>query len=287
MKRGTPTHPKVYALAARMRVPHAMAVGYLELLWHFTARYAPQGDIGKFDDATIANACSYQGEPSRLVSAMCAVGWLEVSPRCRLAIHDWHEHADETVRKSLQRKGLQFLTLPDDLSRQVPDSVRTLSRQVPDSVATKSACLSQSLSHSLSKSHSEFSPAAETPLKPKRKFVKPSPAEVTDYGRSIGYEIDGAAFTDFYEAKGWVVGKSPMKDWKAAVRTWTSRGGESVRRIPATKRIGPQAVCGVCHGSGQYIPEELFRKAMASDMSAAEIDEWVEQHKMACYKCAS
>jgi hypothetical protein len=30
-------------------------------------------------------------------------------------------------------------------------------------------------------------------------------------------------FTDFYAAKGWLVGKSPMKDWRAAVRTWKQR----------------------------------------------------------------
>ena len=25
---------------------------------------------------------------------------------------------------------------------------------------------------------------------------------------------------DFYESKGWMIGKNRMKDWKAAVRTW-------------------------------------------------------------------
>lgn len=172
MKRGTPSHPKVYALAARMNIPHALAVGYLELLWHFTARYAPQGDIGKFDDATIAKACSYQGDPSRLVSAMCAVGWLEVSPRCRLGVHDWHEHADETVRKSLQRKHLPFLTVTDSLSRQVPDSVETDTGQCRDFVATKTACLSQSHSLAIAPAESwterlcELHPAPSDPRYP-------------------------------------------------------------------------------------------------------------------------
>ena len=30
-------------------------------------------------------------------------------------------------------------------------------------------------------------------------------------------------FVDFYTSKGWLVGKVPMKDWKAAVRGWVSR----------------------------------------------------------------
>ncbi len=53
-----------------------------------------------------------------------------------------------------------------------------------------------------------------------KRFVKPTPAEVEEYARTIDYKIDGEAFCDFYESKGWVVGKSPMKDWKACVRTW-------------------------------------------------------------------
>ena len=32
--------------------------------------------------------------------------------------------------------------------------------------------------------------------------------------------MDPERFYDFYESKGWRVGKEPMKDWKACVRTW-------------------------------------------------------------------
>ena len=51
-------------------------------------------------------------------------------------------------------------------------------------------------------------------------FHKPTVDEVAQYSREHGYDIDAQYFVDFYESKGWVVGKSPMKDWKAAVRTW-------------------------------------------------------------------
>jgi len=55
------------------------------------------------------------------------------------------------------------------------------------------------------------------------KFSKPTPEEVEAYGTTIGFAIDGHEFVDFYESKGWVIGKTKMKDWKAAVRTWKSR----------------------------------------------------------------
>ncbi len=53
-----------------------------------------------------------------------------------------------------------------------------------------------------------------------KRFVKPLPQEVEDYAATIDYTIDGEAFCDHYQSKGWCVGKSPMRDWKAAVRTW-------------------------------------------------------------------
>ncbi len=43
------------------------------------------------------------------------------------------------------------------------------------------------------------------------------------YCRERGNGIDGRAFTDFYEAKGWRIGKEPMRDWRAAVRTWEAK----------------------------------------------------------------
>jgi hypothetical protein len=56
---------------------------------------------------------------------------------------------------------------------------------------------------------------------PKRKnFVPPSVEEVKDYCIERSNNVDAEAFVDFYESKGWMVGKNKMKDWKAAVRTW-------------------------------------------------------------------
>lgn len=61
----------------------------------------------------------------------------------------------------------------------------------------------------------------------KKRFKKPTVEEVRAYCRERQNGVDAEAFVNFYEAKGWVVGRSPMKDWKAAVRTWEGkRGGQ-------------------------------------------------------------
>lgn len=54
-------------------------------------------------------------------------------------------------------------------------------------------------------------------------FVAPSLQEVGDYILEKGYAVDARQFVDFYASKGWMVGSSKMKDWRAAVRTWTRR----------------------------------------------------------------
>lgn len=63
---------------------------------------------------------------------------------------------------------------------------------------------------------------AKPPRESTTRFVKPTPSEVTAYAKSIGFDLDGQYFVDSNEAKGWKVGetKTPMKDWKAVVRTW-------------------------------------------------------------------
>lgn len=53
------------------------------------------------------------------------------------------------------------------------------------------------------------------------RFTPPDVEQVREYIREKGYNVDAEAFVDFYSSKGWLVGKSPMKDWKAAVRNWS------------------------------------------------------------------
>lgn len=55
------------------------------------------------------------------------------------------------------------------------------------------------------------------------RFSPPSVEEVRAYCEEHDYAVDPERFVDFYQSKGWLVGKSKMKDWKAAVRSWASR----------------------------------------------------------------
>ena len=57
----------------------------------------------------------------------------------------------------------------------------------------------------------------------RKKFTIPTPEEVQAYCDERKNGILGQQFCDFYSSKGWKIGKEPMKDWKAAVRTWEMR----------------------------------------------------------------
>lgn len=53
-----------------------------------------------------------------------------------------------------------------------------------------------------------------------KRFTPPTVDQVREYCMERRNMVDPQRFVDFYESKGWVVGKARMKEWKAAVRTW-------------------------------------------------------------------
>lgn len=86
-----------------------------------------------------------------------------------------------------------------------------------------------------------------------KRFNRPTVQEVADYCRERGNQVDAQRFVDYYTANGWRVGKNPMKDWKAAVRTWEKQEGLSP--APVAPRWGkPEIPKGA---SGQLGEAEL------------------------------
>lgn len=55
----------------------------------------------------------------------------------------------------------------------------------------------------------------------KKRFVKPTIEQVEAYFKEIFVPpTEGQKFMDYHDSGGWMVGRKPMKDWKAACRTW-------------------------------------------------------------------
>ena len=77
-----------------------------------------------------------------------------------------------------------------------------------------------------------------------KRFTPPTLAEVQSYVAERHSPVDPQGFIDFYESKGWMVGKAPMKDWKAACRNaenwerWQRNGSRS--KVKSTADYGTE-----------------------------------------------
>lgn len=63
-----------------------------------------------------------------------------------------------------------------------------------------------------------------------RVFKKPTISEIKEYCQKRKNNIDPERFYNFYQSKGWVVGKAKMKDWMAAVRTWENKDKQDKKK---------------------------------------------------------
>ena len=95
---------------------------------------------------------------------------------------------------------------------------------------------SESLSESVSVSESEYEvqdvPDTNVGNTRSKRFVPPTVDEVRAYCQERGNCVNPQRFVDYYSSNGWMVGKTKMKDWKAAVRTWEQRGNAQSQGKP-------------------------------------------------------
>jgi len=120
--------------------------------------------------------------------------------------------AFEPIKQSLKRDLQKY----EDIRKRNQDNARkrwdaTASDRIPND--TKNA---DSVSVSVSVSGS----GSVTGKKEIKGFVKPTIEQLKEYMREQGMNDIAENWLNHYEANGWKVGKNPMKDWKASVRTW-------------------------------------------------------------------
>jgi hypothetical protein len=69
------------------------------------------------------------------------------------------------------------------------------------------------------------------------RFTPPTLEEVTEYCQERKNNVNPQKFIDFYESKGWMIGKNKMKDWKASVRTWENKEKNTTGKTPQYKQF--------------------------------------------------
>lgn len=111
----------------------------------------------------------------------------------------------------------------------------------------------------------------ETPNRPKN-FVKPSLEEVTEYFKEKKYDgakylelVMAEKFVNYYESKGWKIGKTPMKDWRAAIRTWILKEKDEQENKGAGNNGGRNQ--GVSYSHGGKNSNSTLRSADRKDFN--------------------
>lgn len=101
-------HPKTLDFASRLGVELPTAIGHLELLWAFTGKKSPSGNIGKWPDGAIARACYFMGDPQSFLQSLLQSGLIDAHDTHRYVIHDWQEHAPRWVSAKLKKLNAPF-----------------------------------------------------------------------------------------------------------------------------------------------------------------------------------
>lgn len=228
MKRGTPDHPKTLRFRSLLKVPVPHAVGLLEMLWHWTAKYAPAGDIGHWSNEDIEQGLCWEGESGALIAALVSSGLLDEDDEHRLLVHDWHDHADQAVKKSLQRKENPAPgACPHGFLGPCPDRVRTPSGPPePEPVASTPPPTPPG-------GVPDASPAAEAVWGPIRQELREHvpPNEWARWVRpTIGLSLNGdlEVWTPSKAHRGWIPGRA--RD-VPAIRDLLAGAGVAVRFV--------------------------------------------------------
>ena len=196
-------HPKTIKLRTRLG-PEGLVS--LISLWAFAGEYRPKGRLKNMTDEDIAIASQWTGDPSEFVKVLDDIGWIDADNGDWI-LHDWEEHngyafySDE--RKKRAKKAAAVRWGNRDNANSNAGSIPKRNAPSPTPIPTPS-------------------PNPKPTPKPNR-FSPPSVEEVREYISEKGYNINPENFVDFYQSKGWKIGQTKMKDWKASVRTWARR----------------------------------------------------------------
>lgn len=142
-----------------------------------------------------------------------------------------HPKSANRLLSGLIKKGYVVKICCDGRKRSLKSTLRYVTSEVTEMLPqTPQDCYhtNNSLLNSLDKSK-----LSHTIRRSAKKFVKPTVDEIREYCLERGNSVDPDRFWDYYESKGWVVGKAPMKDWKATVRTWER---SEAKEKPNTKK---------------------------------------------------
>lgn len=207
---------------------------YLIRLWgHCQTRRKSVFDLTA---QALRSICRYAGDPQALEAALADAKFVRRHKNGMLEIHEWDKY-NATLVRNWRNGELGGRPKNPNGTQRKPKPNPDVTQQEPNGNPNETQ-----IESGLSEKRREEKIGEEKKGDGARKrFQKPSIEEVTDYCRSRKNAVDPQRWLDHYESNGWKVGKNPMKDWRAAVRTWEKNGfSPAVAPSPPGKTLEDQ-----------------------------------------------
>lgn len=203
-------------------------LGFLGRFWGLVIEVRENGDVSDWDADYLTEVMGFTDQVGkRAWDALRQHGWLETKDGGKVVVHDWLDYAGAFLRGkySGEKQRPKLVEIWAFHGREYGSNSKP--------IGNLSGTDREPILPNLTVPNHTVPDLKEEKSKERAcKFVPPSPSEVSEYGKSIGFAIDGVRFCAFYESKGWVVGKSPMKNWKAAVQTWKGNSHSTKKAEP-------------------------------------------------------
>lgn len=249
-------HPKLFKLAGLLGIDKAQAVGHLHYLWWWALQYASSGDLSIFNNGEIAIAAEWPGDSKAFYGSLKESSWLDPDGK----LHDWLDYAGQWLgavarMKRYRANGgaspgwpklrLEILTRDKNICGYCGARAYVVGHILPLSgggtsdpsnlIASCKQCNWKRGDKTIEQAGMQricnatemanlTKPNQTIPIgKEGVRFQRPTPQEVEVYAKTQNCHINGQQFCDYYEASGWRRGNTPIKSWKACVRTWKSR----------------------------------------------------------------
>ncbi len=210
---------KVAEVCESLNICEAQAIGHVVSLWCFTEKNAWQdGDLTRWKVAGVAKAARWQGKPAVFVEALQKSTLLDSGT---LIVHDWTKHQARMIHdrgNMRQYQGASGGNVGGKWGEVGGESGGDLGGKWGKRGENPLPDKRREVKRREEKRREE----GEGSARPRgNSFKKPNIDNIKEYAASIGHaSFPSKKFMSHYEANGWMVGKVPMRDWQAAVRSW-------------------------------------------------------------------
>ena len=199
-------------------------------LWIGVAQSNPTGMLRAWDEHDLAFEAGWTGDPKLFEQALVEcrfIEHLEGEPGYRL--HDWEKHQGYAIHAEARtEKARKAAEARWGKTEKQKDNARSMQVALPQASSSNAPSPNPNPTPIVLKDRddkAESSTKSTTKPAPKTKrFIQPTLEEVAAYCQERKNDVNPQRWIDHYTSNGWRVGKNPMRDWKAAVRTWEKDG---------------------------------------------------------------